>query len=140
MYARQHSPLLLQVTSTNPIEAWHRRIKQKQSKQTKSKFSLKGACQVIHMHALQLDTYKNKIALNVRGSYLSRTDQYPEMCRFPIPVQKLLLQQLNSVQGRIIAGKTMPQISKLVCHCNFFMKYLLLASISSMQIFFLDWV
>jgi len=27
MYARQHSPLLLQVTTTNACEAWHRKLK-----------------------------------------------------------------------------------------------------------------
>lgn len=27
MFARQHSPLLLQVTTTNPCEAWHRKLK-----------------------------------------------------------------------------------------------------------------
>src|SRR5258706_6520741 len=27
MYARQHSPLLLQVTTTNSCEAWHRKLK-----------------------------------------------------------------------------------------------------------------
>jgi hypothetical protein len=28
MFARQHSPLLLQVSTTNPVEAWHKQIKQ----------------------------------------------------------------------------------------------------------------
>jgi len=27
MYARQHSPLLLQITTTNSCEAWHRKLK-----------------------------------------------------------------------------------------------------------------
>ena len=27
MYARQHSPLLLQMTTTNSCEAWHRKLK-----------------------------------------------------------------------------------------------------------------
>ena len=28
MFARQHSPILLQVTTTNAVEAWHKQIKQ----------------------------------------------------------------------------------------------------------------
>ena len=28
MFARQHSQILLQVTTTNPVEVWHRQIKQ----------------------------------------------------------------------------------------------------------------
>jgi hypothetical protein len=41
MYARQHSPLLLQVTTTNPCEAWHRKLKSAASL-TKGKVALFG--------------------------------------------------------------------------------------------------
>ena len=34
LFARQHSAILLQVTTTNPVEVWHKQIKQHSERKT----------------------------------------------------------------------------------------------------------
>jgi hypothetical protein len=125
LYARQHSPLLLQVTSTYPVEAWHRRIKYGTSNGSKSKHSFKGCCITLHEKATQLDREREAAASKWRGSNLSGTEQYLEMRRFPVPIQKLLLDQLDAMHKRISAGKAPPSLSEMSCSCGFFRKFLL---------------
>jgi len=125
LYARQHSPLLLQVTTTNPVEAWHRRIKYGTSKGSKSKHGFKGCCITLHEKATQLHTEREAAASKWRGSNLSGTEQYLEMHRFPVPIQKLLLDQSNAMHKRISAGKVPPTLSEISCSCGFFRKFLL---------------
>jgi len=125
LYATQHSSLLLQITTTHPVEAWHRRIKYGTSKGTKSKHGFKGCCMTLHEKATQLDTERVAATSKWRGSNLSGTEQYLEMRRFPVPIQKLLPDQLDAMHKRIIAGKAPPTLSEMSCSCSFFRKFLL---------------
>lgn len=64
LYARQHSPLLLQATITNPVDAWHRRIEYGTSKGSQSNHAFKGCHITKHEKATQLDTEKEAAASN----------------------------------------------------------------------------
>jgi hypothetical protein len=48
-YARQHSPLLMQITTTNAVEAWHNSLKRGSSTtaQVRTQMSLKGCVQTV---------------------------------------------------------------------------------------------
>jgi hypothetical protein len=103
LYARQHSPLLLQVTTTNPVEAWHRRIEYGTCNDSKSKHGFQGCCITLHEMATQLDPEREASTSKWRGRNLSGTEQYLEMRHFPVPIQKLLLDQLDAMHKRISA-------------------------------------
>jgi hypothetical protein len=124
LYARQHSPLLLQVTTTNPVEAWHRHIQYGRSnKGIQSKHRFKGCFITPNEKAIQLDSEGETAAFKCRGSSLSWTEQYLGMRCFAIPIRKLLLDQIHAIQKRISTGKMPPISSQFDCSC--FKKYLL---------------
>jgi hypothetical protein len=43
----------------------------------------------------------------------------------PVPIQKLLLDQLDAIHKRISARKAPPTLSEMSCSCGFFRKFLL---------------
>ena len=101
MYARQHSPFLLQVTTTNACEAWHRKLKTGAglSKGQVASHSIYGM--VLNIMDAAKDIH-NRAAI-VKSHFRNRklavcTKQYPEIGQLPVPVQKLLAGELNAVE------------------------------------------
>ncbi|CAG8820899.1 8940_t:CDS:2, partial [Cetraspora pellucida] len=97
LWARQHSPLLLQVTSTNPLESFHSELK----KITSS------------LHGL------------IASAYGVDNDIMEEIHKFPFPFQNLLIREACSVINRLEKGKGTPGLTSLDCHCLFYNRYLL---------------
>lgn len=71
MYARQHSRLLLQVKTTNPIEAWHCRLKYGYTT-LKSCFSLLGCVVTTNEKAVEVNNLARKAAAEVHTKKSSR--------------------------------------------------------------------
>jgi hypothetical protein len=124
LYARQHSPLLLQVTTTNAVESYHSELKST----TSPSHGLIGASiktakldekksQDAKRAALQFRTRKLSVAA-VDDAILS------EIHKFPYPVQRLIADEALAVLGRIEKGKEPPGLDVAECHCRFFKRYL----------------
>jgi len=74
-----------------------------------------------------IDNRVRKAERDFRGSKLSIcTKDYPEIGGFPVPIQKLLAQELDAVEERLLSGKPTPEFDTyLNCHCRFARRYLL---------------
>ncbi|RHZ85405.1 hypothetical protein Glove_66g199 [Diversispora epigaea] len=117
-------PLLLQVTSTNALESYHSELK----KITSSQHGLIGACNKII--ALDLKRYSDSdyVVFEFRVKKISVTgvdnDILKEIHKFPLPIQKLIVNKILFVNDRIEKGKELPGLTSLKCHCTFFHKYM----------------
>ena len=129
MYARQHSPLLLQVTTTNACEAWHRKLKSGAglSKGQVASHGIFGM--ILNIMDAVNDVHNRAVVAKsqFRSRKLACTKQYPEIGQLPVPIQKLLSVELEAVEGRIAKGKEVPTgfDENLQCSCKFFSQYLL---------------
>ncbi|KAK9233788.1 hypothetical protein V1525DRAFT_422843 [Lipomyces kononenkoae] len=96
MFARQHSPVLLQVSTTNPVEAFHRRIKFSVSSRTKkTKFGFLGLVSHLHMIGTKIDEDARRSEENFRSRHLKAVENFLELRSFPVPIQKLLIGELE---------------------------------------------
>ncbi|KAF8428713.1 hypothetical protein EV426DRAFT_711386 [Tirmania nivea] len=130
MYARQHSPLLLQVTTTNACEAWHRKLKSGAglSKGQVASHGIYGMILNIMDAANDVDNRAAVAKSHFRNRKLAIcTKQYPEIGQLPVPIQKLLASELDAVAERIAKGKEVPTSfeENLQCYCKFYRQYLL---------------
>ena len=130
MCERQHSPLLLQVTTTNACEAWHRKLKSGAGL-SKGQVASHGICGMILNIMDAAKDVDNRVVV-AKSHFRSRklavcTKQYPEIGQFPVPIQKLLAVELDAVMDRIAKGKDTPTEydETLQCHCKFYRQYLL---------------
>ncbi|CAB5217379.1 unnamed protein product [Rhizophagus irregularis] len=109
LWAHQHSPLLLQVTSTNSLESYHSELKRTTSPQHHG---------LIEHVAYEFRTKKIS-AIGIDDEILD------EIHKFPFPVQQMLINEFCAVEGRIEKGKAAPGLTSLNCNCLFFHRYLL---------------
>ncbi len=125
LWARQHSPLLLQVTTTNPLESYHSELK----RITSSSFGLIGACHKVVEVDIKKRSDSEIAALNFRTKKLSVADVDDEILgeihKFPFPMQRLIIDQLCAVTKRLENGKAAPGLTSLECYCQFHHRYLL---------------
>ncbi|RHZ67797.1 hypothetical protein Glove_299g115 [Diversispora epigaea] len=125
LWARQHFPLLLQVTSTNPLESFHSKLKRITS-------SLHGLIGVTH-NIVNIDYKKRSesesVAFNFRIKKVSAYDVdnsiLEKIHKFPFPFQNLIIKEACVIMCRIEKGKGMPGLTSLDCHCLFCNRYLL---------------
>ena len=105
-YARQHSSLLLQVPGTNPVESWHFSLKtHAEGKKSIRKFSLLGcASHVLRIGDQWEQRAKDEAAL-WRSTRSAECQDYPDLARFPGPVQELIVGQLKKGQQNAADGK-----------------------------------
>ncbi|KAF8415880.1 hypothetical protein EV426DRAFT_661814 [Tirmania nivea] len=129
MFARQHSPLLLQVTTTNACEAWYRKLKSGAglSKGQAASHGIYGMILNIIDAAKDVDNRAAVAKTNFQNRKLTVcTKQYPEIGQLPVPIQKLLAIELDAVMDRIAKGKEVPDFDEnLRCQCKFHRQYLL---------------
>jgi hypothetical protein len=105
-YARCHSPLLLQVPTTNPIETWHSVLKCKGvTKDILQRFSLLG----IVKHSLAIDKEYDLRAEEVKQKW--RTRQHPLAAEFPEPLAAV--PEVDSQGG----------VRPPSCRCQFYQKW-----------------
>jgi hypothetical protein len=95
-YVRTESALLLQATTTNPIESWHAVLKHKQiNKTTVKQFSLKGIIRHVEVYAKEYDTR----AETRRHQFWTRHNplwkDFEALKEFPYPVQNLLAKEIR---------------------------------------------
>ena len=116
-YARQHSCLLLQVPTTNPVEGWHSSLKKHaEGKRAIRKFSLAGTA----THGLRIgDQWERRAqeaAVKWRSYQSAECADYPLLRRFPGPIQDLIVTQIKKAQSDTENGEKkipspIPQIS-----------------------------
>ena len=100
MFARQHSPLLLQVTTMNACEAWHRKLKSGAGL-SKGQVASHGIYGMV-LNIMDAAKDVNKRTKDARSQFRNRklaicTKQYPEIGQLPVPIQKLLAVELDSI-------------------------------------------
>ncbi|KAG9062263.1 hypothetical protein KI688_006595 [Linnemannia hyalina] len=115
LWARQHSPLLLQVTTTNPLESYLSELKRASSK-THALFGTPGTV----YYAVPADFRTKRISI----IDLSETI-LEQVHKFPFPVQELIIGKARAMSARIEKGKTPPELIAPECNCHFFSRYLL---------------
>ena len=122
-YACCHSPLLLQVPSTNVVESWHASLKHRVKKQM-TKWSLLGLIEQLSNTAAQWDWRAVKAEADFCSLHLSDTAFFPGMRKLPYPVQQLVLAQLQWGNELLTEGvDPKPLSDKLECDCLFFRQY-----------------
>lgn len=125
-YAREHSPLLLQVTTTNPIEAFHRSLKSL-AKITKlvirPKYSLAGIIAKIADCADKYDARAQKASYDWSKKKLSATLEFPWLNAFPYPIQLLLLGEIQAAETLAESGKEPLLEADNTCSCRFARSY-----------------
>lgn len=121
LWSRQHSPLLLQTTTTSPVESYHAVLKKKGN----GAFGLIGACMTV---VTANEGYYNRALrtrLEFRTKNLTEVDTYPFLIGFPYPVQLLLIDEIRASEKRVEEGKEIPEFNSPECYCQFFRRYLL---------------
>jgi len=125
LWARQHSPLLLQVTSTNALESYHSELKRTLT----SYYGLIGACDKIVALDLKKRSDSDYVAFEFRVKKISAPDidddTLKEIHKFPFPIQKLIVGEIFAADNRVEKGKELPGLMLIECHCLFFRKYML---------------
>ncbi|RHZ83539.1 hypothetical protein Glove_91g5 [Diversispora epigaea] len=109
LWARQHSPLLLQVTTTNPLESYYSELKRLTS-------SLHGLIGAVH-NIVDIDYKKRsdseRVAFDFRTKKVSayRIDDniIEEIHKFPFSLQNLLVKETCAVMDRIEKDKGPPE-------------------------------
>ncbi|CAG8733876.1 14596_t:CDS:2 [Cetraspora pellucida] len=96
LWAQQHLPLLLQITSTNPLESYHKLNKKK-------------------MMAAK------ETAINFRTKRISLANIRPE-----ILTEKLIAEEVHTVSKRLEKRKCAPNFASTKCSYRFFNRYMLL--------------
>ncbi|KAK9327144.1 hypothetical protein V1520DRAFT_372265 [Lipomyces starkeyi] len=98
-YARLHSAILLQINTTNGVENFHSVIKKHNSgKSLRQKYSITGL--VAHLLALgeRIQEEAKRSAPKFRTQHLKKADELPQLKRFPLPVQKLIVEELDALR------------------------------------------
>ncbi|KAI9102606.1 hypothetical protein DFS34DRAFT_683600 [Phlyctochytrium arcticum] len=121
MGARQHSPVLLQITSTNALESYHKQLKDV----GKPTATLCGAVKTIVNVNERYAKNAAQQDYTFRRKRLTHTAQYPALAKLPHPLQRLVVDQIMMVAVRIEKGKPVPQIDNLDCNCMFARQYML---------------
>ena len=125
-YARDHSPLLLQVTTTNPNKAFHRSLKAlaKITKLTiRPKYSLARIIALVAQYANTYDTRAKKTEYNQSKKKLSATLEFPWLSAFSYQIQLLLLDEIKAAEKLAKLGKE-PSFSDVgTCSCRFARSY-----------------
>lgn len=98
-YARCHSHVILQVTTTNALESWHSTLKHG-IKQPMLTWSLCGIVQHVANVALGYKKRAKKAASKWMSGRYSDSTLYPGLCKLPGPLQLLTLREREGSSGR----------------------------------------
>ncbi|PKK75858.1 hypothetical protein RhiirC2_773113 [Rhizophagus irregularis] len=103
LWAHQHSPLLLQVTFTNPLESYHSEIKTL----TSAKHDLIGAVQNIINVDLKKYSNSEKVAFDFRTKKISaygvEDNIIEEIPKFPFSLQRLIVKEACTILASVQA-------------------------------------
>ncbi|RIB14288.1 hypothetical protein C2G38_2195574 [Gigaspora rosea] len=125
LWARTHSPLLLQVISTNSLESYYSELK----RTTSQTYGLIGACNRVVMLDQKKQSDSEYVGFEFRIKKISVVgldhEILDELHKFPYPVQQMLADEACGVEKRIEKGKAAPGLTSLDCNCLFHLRYLL---------------
>ena len=124
-YARLHSCLLLQVTTTNPVEPWHHSLEiHAQGKGAMLRFSISGVALHTLMIADQWELREDESATKWRTYQSAEYQLYLELAKFPGPVQQLMVGQLKKAMEAQDEGEIPRNLNdELSCTCVFYRQY-----------------
>ena len=77
------------------------------------------------LHVIQCGKERDKQAREAAWEFMNKKlsvcmKNYPEIGEFPTPIQKLLAQELDAVEGRLEQGKPVPEFDEsLICYCRY---------------------
>ncbi|CAG8509342.1 15205_t:CDS:2 [Cetraspora pellucida] len=124
LWACQHSSILLQVTTTNPLESYHSELKRITSKQ----HEFISACNKIIKLDYKKELDSEKTAINFFQKCISIFDFNDETIeqihKFPYPIQKLMTSEITAMNKRVEKRKLLPNLIAPKCTCLFFCRYL----------------
>ncbi|KAG0038372.1 hypothetical protein BGZ83_003099, partial [Gryganskiella cystojenkinii] len=123
LWSRQHSPLLLQVTTTNPLESYHSELKRVTSKH----YGFIGAS----IRIAEVDDSRKARSKKAENDFRTKSislhnvpdDVLRGINRLPFPIQNLIAGEANAMSTRIEKGKLPPELDGPECDCLFFHKY-----------------
>jgi hypothetical protein len=125
-WSRTHSPILLQVTTTNSVENYHSELKRKGNINLGLHCGFQGVLlgtdELLKQKMIQR---KKRIELDaMKQSKI--VSMYPELQKLPLAVQQMIHNQYQAALKRFEEGRSY-QISTetYVCSCDFYYKYLL---------------
>lgn len=125
-YARVHSALLLQVTSTNPIEAYHRSLKALASITKlviRPKYSFAGIIALIGQCDDAYNTRARQASYHWAKKKLSATLEHPWLEKFPYQIQRLLLDEIRAAETLAELGQEPTLDDDDKCACKFVRAY-----------------
>ena len=129
MFARQHSQILWQVTTTNPLEVKHEKLEGSTGlvKGETCKNGILGCICTVHDCAHDIDNKAKKSQLDKQILQTSLTKRYPLLVNFPYAVQGLMSIQESNLNSRIQDRKTVVDFefinSIYISSCQFFHRY-----------------
>lgn len=71
----------------------------------------------------QRENDDEKIRHNFTSKKLAEADEFPSLETFPLPIARLIVQQLHAARERIENGEPTPAFERAVCFCLFFRRY-----------------
>lgn len=131
MYARQHSQILLQATSSNACEAWHSRLKNGagQKKGDTSTHGIFGCVRTVHdcAHEVENNVRYAEIESRTKQVTLIKTPGYSGLQRFPYSIQKIVATEHSKLNIRLEQHIPVPVRERVdglfVCNCLFSRRY-----------------
>lgn len=152
VWARQHSPLLLQVTTTNPLESYHSGSKgshsnymdslvrplntvamdnwqhHQQVSSTWLSYCIRPCIKIDEVDNMKEAQCKraeeNFCTKRISEMHLSET-VLEQVHMFPFPVQELIIGEAREMRSRIQKSKAPPELTTPECNCLFFSRCLL---------------
>lgn len=126
-YAREHSPLLLQATTTNPIESFHSALK-RQARLGRLgsgavRYSLAGLAEIVTQVGQDYFTRAKKSEYDWSNRKVTEALSYPWLSAFPYAVQLLLVGQIRLAEQWERDGE--PSLLITSCDCKFARAYAL---------------
>lgn len=122
-YARCHSSLLLQISTTNSVEGWHSALKHG-VKQSMLTWSLRGIIRHLADIAHSYDKRSEKAAEEWMSGNYSDSVLYPGLNKLPGPLQLLILREREEGLLLLQEGRDPRDFSKeFNCDCLFWQQY-----------------
>lgn len=131
MYARQHSQILLQATSSDACEAWHCRLKNGagQKKGDTSAHGIFGCVQTVHdcTHEVENNIWSAEIESRTKQVTLVKSPGYSGLQKFPYSIQQIVATEHSKLSIQLEQQVPVPVREMIdglyACNCLFSRRY-----------------
>lgn len=76
---------------------------------------------------IKIQADRERSDVNVQTEFRTRkvsaAEEFPHLNNFPLPIARLMVEQIHAAEERLSNGKTPPVFINPECHCGFFRKY-----------------